>query len=206
MASMVPVPHTRIFLSGVCVLAIFRRFFKTRIRAAPKLRAVIQGQLLRITPHHQAAIYLRDGALWVADFVDGHGTLVDAAVWFRFNCPALETTHARRRMVRESAIPLSTELVQRIEELHARSPGAERRAAGRASEGPRETAAPADARPPHPEGGDAVARSRLAGAHEPVRRRDIGHQTIARASSIGLVVLLLVVALIWLQFGARFAR
>jgi hypothetical protein len=98
---------------------------------------VIQGQLLRISPHRQVAIYLRDGALWVADFVDGRGTLVEAAIWFRFNCPALETPHARRRMVRESAIPLSADLVQRIEELHAGSPVSESRAAGSRFAGPR---------------------------------------------------------------------
>jgi len=78
----------------------------------------IQGQLLRQSERHEVAIFLRDGALWVADFIDGDGRLVDATTWFRFNCGALSSQHARRRMVLESAIPLSEELAERIERLH----------------------------------------------------------------------------------------
>jgi len=78
----------------------------------------IQGQVLRVSERREVAIYLRKGALWVADFIDGDGELVEAATWFRFNCGALSTYHARRRMVQESAIPLSPELVTRIENLH----------------------------------------------------------------------------------------
>jgi hypothetical protein len=54
----------------------------------------------------------------VADFIDGHGELVDAATWFRFHCGTSAKGHARRRMVLESAIPLSAQLVARIEYLH----------------------------------------------------------------------------------------
>jgi hypothetical protein len=64
------------------------------------------------------AIFLRDGALWVADFINGEGQLIDAATWFRFNCGALSSPQARRRMVLESAIPLSEELTARIQRLH----------------------------------------------------------------------------------------
>lgn len=78
----------------------------------------IQGQLLRISHRREVAIYLREGVLWVADFIDGHGELADPITWFRFNCGALSTAHTRRRMVRESAIPLSAELTAKIEELH----------------------------------------------------------------------------------------
>ena len=81
----------------------------------------IQGQMLRLGEHHSVAIYLRDGAIWVADFVDGHGELVDANTWFRFNCGALANSHARRRMALESATPISPELAERIEALHAAS-------------------------------------------------------------------------------------
>jgi hypothetical protein len=77
----------------------------------------IQGQLLRQSERREVAIFLRDGVLWVADFIDGHGQLIDATTWFRFNCGALTTAHARRRMVFESAIPLSEALVARIERL-----------------------------------------------------------------------------------------
>jgi hypothetical protein len=79
----------------------------------------IQGQVLRVSQRREAAIYLRKGTLWVADFIDGDGEIVEATTWFRFNCGALSAYHAQRRMVRESAIPLSAELVDRIETLHS---------------------------------------------------------------------------------------
>lgn len=82
------------------------------------LRGSIQGQLLRLSAHHTVAIYLREGALWVADFIDGHGKLVDASTWFRFNCGLLSNSHALRRMTLESAMPLSRDLVASIEGLH----------------------------------------------------------------------------------------
>jgi hypothetical protein len=86
----------------------------------------IQGQVPRLSERREAAIFLRDGALWVADFIDSQGELVDAITWFRFNCGSLSTWHARRRMVLESAIPLSEELVDRIERLHGRAPANKR--------------------------------------------------------------------------------
>jgi hypothetical protein len=82
----------------------------------------IQGQLLRLSERRETAIFLRDGALWVADFIDSKGELIDAITWFRFNCGSLSTSHARRRMVLESATPLSEELVDRIERLHPAAP------------------------------------------------------------------------------------
>lgn len=78
----------------------------------------IQGQLLRFSRRRQAVIYLRDGALWVADFVDGRGEISDARSWFRFNCASGSPSHMRRRMVQESAMPLSSELVEKVERLH----------------------------------------------------------------------------------------
>ena len=79
----------------------------------------MQGQLLRHSERREVAIFLRDGALWVADFVDGQGQLIDAATWFRFNCGTGATPQTQRRMVLESAIPLSADLVDRIERLRA---------------------------------------------------------------------------------------
>lgn len=78
----------------------------------------IQGQLLRHSERREVAIFLRDGALWVADFIDGDGELVEATTWFRFNCGSLCSPHARRRMVLESAVPLSADLVEKIGRLH----------------------------------------------------------------------------------------
>jgi len=88
-----------------------------RRRATPSV-GTIQGQLLRLSDRRETAIYLRDGTLWVADFVDGRGEIVEAASWFRFNCGAPGATWSRRRMLLESALPLSSELVARIEALH----------------------------------------------------------------------------------------
>jgi len=77
----------------------------------------MQGQLLRQSERREVAIFLRDGALWVADFVDGHGQLIEATTWVRFNCGTQATPQAWRRMVLESAVPLSADLVDRIERL-----------------------------------------------------------------------------------------
>jgi hypothetical protein len=77
----------------------------------------LQGQVLRRSERREAAIFLHDDALWVADFIDGCGELVDAVTWFRFNCAAGESSQARRRMALESALPLSDDLVTRIEAL-----------------------------------------------------------------------------------------
>jgi len=78
----------------------------------------IQGQLLRLSKRREVAIYLREGSLWIADFIDGHGELVEPRIWFRFNCATTGKGHARRRMLLESAVPLSAELAVKIESLH----------------------------------------------------------------------------------------
>jgi hypothetical protein len=70
----------------------------------------------------QVAIYLRDDALWVADFVDGKGEIIDATTWFRFNCASAAPSSMRQRMLLESAIPLSLELAERVERLHGYTP------------------------------------------------------------------------------------
>jgi hypothetical protein len=70
-----------------------------------------------INPADDVAIFLADGRLWIADFIDGQGALVDAATWIRFNCPARPSESAYRRMTLESASPMSSDLVQRIERL-----------------------------------------------------------------------------------------
>jgi len=74
--------------------------------------------MLRQSARREVAIYLRHGALWVADFIDDDGQIVDAATWIRFNCGSVSTYLARLRMACESAIPVSRELSMRIERLH----------------------------------------------------------------------------------------
>ena len=86
-----------------------------------RFATAIQGQLLRRSERREVAIYLRKDALWVADFIDGDGELIDAVTWFRFNCGTPFTSYARRRMILESAMPLSGQLAARIECLHRSS-------------------------------------------------------------------------------------
>jgi len=79
---------------------------------------MVQGQLLRLSAHRTVAVYLRDGVICVADFIDGGGMLVDVVTWFRFNCGTPANADATRRSVFESALPLSAEMAERIEALH----------------------------------------------------------------------------------------
>jgi hypothetical protein len=78
----------------------------------------IQGQLLRCSRRRLVAIYLRGDSLWVADFIEGRGEIIDARVWFRFNCASAAPSQMRRRMLLESAMPLSSDLVDKVEKLH----------------------------------------------------------------------------------------
>lgn len=78
----------------------------------------IQGQLLRRSERREVAIYLRAGKLWIADFIDGVGEIIEPAAWFRFNCGTPWARRAHHRMLFESATPLSAELAARIERLH----------------------------------------------------------------------------------------
>ncbi len=78
----------------------------------------IQGQLLRLSARREVAIYLLEGMLWVADFIDGHGELFEPETWFRFNCGSPDAREAQRRMLRESGLPLSADIAMKIEELH----------------------------------------------------------------------------------------
>ena len=84
----------------------------------------IQGQILRRSDRREVAIYLRDGELWIADFIDGVGELMEPAAWFRFNCGTPWARRAHRRMLFECAMPLSADLAARIERLH-HPPGGE---------------------------------------------------------------------------------
>ena len=81
----------------------------------------MQGQLLRRSERREVAIYLRDGKVWIADFIDGVGELIEPEAWFRFNCGTPWARRAHRRMLVESATPLYDELASRIEQLHCAS-------------------------------------------------------------------------------------
>lgn len=79
---------------------------------------LVQGQFLRLSEHREVAIYLLEGRLWVADFIDGRGELFEPETWFRFNCGSPGVRAARRRILLESGMPLSADVVARIEDLH----------------------------------------------------------------------------------------
>jgi hypothetical protein len=83
-----------------------------KIAADRKVSSPLQGQVLRRSERREVAIFLLDDTLWVADFVDGQGELVDAITWFRFNCAAA-SAQARRRMGLESALPTNWSLESR---------------------------------------------------------------------------------------------
>ena len=95
-------------------------FSAGRMVAGIERANLIQGQLLRLSERREVAIYLRQGRLWIADFIDGHGELIEPTAWFRFNCASASALRARRRMLLESAMPLSAELAACIECLHQR--------------------------------------------------------------------------------------
>ena len=80
----------------------------------------LQGQVLRRNERREVALFLHNDALWVADFVDGEGELVDAVTWVRFNCGSTSSAQGLRRMALESAIPISDELAGRIQALQRR--------------------------------------------------------------------------------------
>jgi hypothetical protein len=85
-------------------------------------RDPLQGQVLRRTRRRESVLFLRGDALWVADFFDGQGEVIDAVTWVRFNCGAARSAESHRRMVLESALPLDDELVARIEALQGSRP------------------------------------------------------------------------------------
>ena len=79
----------------------------------------VQGSLLRLSERHEVAIYLREGAGWVADFHDGCATLHSVSEWHGSGSGRM-LVHAQRRDAVETISPLPDEVVQRIESLHRR--------------------------------------------------------------------------------------
>ena len=79
----------------------------------------IQGSLLRLSEHREVAIYLREGAGWVADFHNGRATLHSVSEWYS-NGSGRTLVHAQRRNAVEPVSPLPDEVVRRIESLHRR--------------------------------------------------------------------------------------
>lgn len=81
--------------------------------------SAVQGSLLRLSERREVAIYLREGAGWVADFHDGRATLHSVSEWHGSGSGRM-LVHAQRRDAVETISPLPDEVVQRIESLHRR--------------------------------------------------------------------------------------
>jgi len=79
-----------------------------------------QGNLLRLSERREIAIYLREGAAWVADFNNGRVALSMASEWYSTGGGRM-LAHALRRGEVETISPLPEEVVQRIEMLHRRA-------------------------------------------------------------------------------------
>ena len=80
----------------------------------------LQGNLLRLPGGREIAIYLRDGAAWVADFNNGCAALHIAGAWYSTGNGRM-LAHAQRRGEVEIISPLPDETIRRIEALHRRA-------------------------------------------------------------------------------------
>lgn len=79
-----------------------------------------QGNLLRFPGGREIAIYLRDGAAWVAYFNNGCAALHIAGAWYSTGNGRM-LAHAQRRGEVEIISPLPDEVIPRIEALHRRA-------------------------------------------------------------------------------------
>lgn len=88
---------------------------ETKVRSAPS----INGHMIVLGPEHSIVIYERNRECYVAEFRDGRGSLEYAGSWFRFHARALRCYTGRA--VLRSSMPLSPEMLEKIERLHAAS-------------------------------------------------------------------------------------
>ena len=88
---------------------------ESKVRTAPS----ISGNIVDLGAGHSIAIYERNRESYVAEFRDGGGTLEYAGSWFRFHAGALRWGKGRAAL--QSSMPLTPEILERIERLHAAS-------------------------------------------------------------------------------------
>jgi len=86
------------------------------VRTAPS----IKGHLIAPGAGHAIAIYERNGEFYVAEFRNGRGEFGRADTWFRFHSGILRYCPSRRAAL-EASVPLTHEMLQKIERLHATS-------------------------------------------------------------------------------------
>ena len=89
---------------------------ESEVRTAPS----ISGHMITPGPGHSIAIYERSGERYVAEFRDGYGEFESADTWFRFRSGVLRYCPNGRAAL-ESPMPLTPEMLQKIERLHAAS-------------------------------------------------------------------------------------
>ena len=79
----------------------------------------ISGNMIDLGAGHSIAIYERNRESYVAEFRDGGGTLEYAGSWFRFHAGVLRSLKGRAAL--ESSMPLTPEILEKIERLHVES-------------------------------------------------------------------------------------
>ena len=88
---------------------------ESKVRTAPS----ISGHMIALGAGHSIAIYERNRECYVAEFRDGGGSLEYAGSWFRSNAGALRCLRGRTAL--QSFMPLSPEMLHKIERLHCAS-------------------------------------------------------------------------------------
>jgi hypothetical protein len=86
---------------------------ESKVPSAPS----INGHMIALGAGHSIAIHERNGEGFVAEFRDGRGELSYAGSWFRFNAGALRCLRGRAAL--RCYTPLTAEMLQNIERLHA---------------------------------------------------------------------------------------
>jgi hypothetical protein len=86
---------------------------QSQVNIAPS----ISGNTIVLGAGHSIAIYERNGECYVAEFRDGCGSLEDASSWFRFHAGVLRWGQGRTAL--QSSMPLNSEMLEKIERLHA---------------------------------------------------------------------------------------
>jgi hypothetical protein len=89
---------------------------ESKARNAPS----IDGYMIVLDAGQSIVIYERNGESYVADFRNGSGRLEYAHTWFRFHSQVLRYCRSRQA-VGHSFMPLTPQMLEKIERLHAES-------------------------------------------------------------------------------------
>jgi len=86
----------------------------------PRTAPSINGHMIALGAGHSIAIHQKNGEGFVAEFRDGRAELMHAGTWFRFHAGGLRYCHNRRTAF-QSSMPLTPEMLEKIERLHRES-------------------------------------------------------------------------------------